>query len=92
MSVSVNTKFSSMIKILDEKKKATELFLKEQQEITISEAEARVSKLQEHRRILQETQAQLIAVHNFPDTEFIKVGGPCWYIWLKLKKKIDVLG
>lgn len=80
MSTSVNTKFSSMIKILDEKQKATELFLKEQQEITISEAEARVSELQEHSRILQESQAQLMAVHNLPDTELIKVGAPCWYV------------
>lgn len=89
MSTSVNTKFSSMIKILDEKQKATELFLKEQQEITISEAEARVSELQEHSRILQESQAQLMAVHNLPDPELIKVGAPCWsVIWLKLEKKI----
>lgn len=95
MCMSVNTKFSSMIKILDAKQKATELFLKEQQEITISEAEARVSELQEHSRILQESQAQLIDVHNLPDTELIKVGAPVGtsVIWLKLKKNlIDVLG
>lgn len=63
-----------MIKVLDEKQKATELFIKEQQEITVSESEARLSELQEHSRIFQESQAQLMAVRNLPDTELIKVG------------------
>lgn len=63
-----------MLKVLDEKQKATGLFIKEQQEITFSEAEARLSALQEHSRILQESQAQLMAVRNLPDTELIKVG------------------
>lgn len=69
----VNAKFSSMIKILDEKQKATELFIKAQQEVTIGEAEARLSELQDHSRILQESQAQIMAVHNLSDTELIKV-------------------
>lgn len=69
----VNTKFSSMITILDEKQKATELFIKAQQEVTIGEAEARLSELQDHSRILQESQAQIMAVHNLSDTELIKV-------------------
>ncbi|XP_011616838.2 tripartite motif-containing protein 65 isoform X1 [Takifugu rubripes] len=68
----VNIKFSSMIKVLDEKQKATELFIKEQQEITVSEAEARLAELREHSRILQESQARLMAVRNLPDTKLIE--------------------
>lgn len=77
-----------MIKVLDEKQKATELFIKEQQEITVSEAEARLSELQEHSRILQESQAHFMAVRKLPDTKLIKVGAPVKIsvIWLKLKK------
>lgn len=72
-SLWVNVKFCSMIKILDEKQKATELFMTEQQEVTISEAEARLSELQDHSRILQECRAQIVAVQNLSDTELIKV-------------------
>lgn len=77
-----------MIKVLDEKQKATELFIKEQQEITVSEAEARLAELREHSRILQESQAHLMAVRNLPDTKLIKVGASVdiSVIWLKLKK------
>lgn len=74
-----------MIKVLDEKQKATELFIKEQQEVTVTEAEARLSELREHSRILQESQAQLIAVRNLPDTKLIEVGASVHIsvIWLK---------
>lgn len=72
-SLWVNVKFCSMIKILDEKQKATELFMTEQQEVTIGEAEARLSELQDHSRILQERRAQIVAVQNLSDTELIKV-------------------
>lgn len=64
-----------MIKVLDEKQKATELFMKEQQEVAIGEAEARLSQLQDYSRVLQESQAQISAVHHLSDTELIKVDG-----------------
>lgn len=73
MSVWVNAKFSSMIKLLDEKQKATELFIKGQQEAAIGEAEARLAELQDHSRMLRESQAQIEAVHHLSDTELIKV-------------------
>lgn len=86
MSTWVNIKFSSMIKILDEKQKATELFIKEQQEVIVSEAEARLSELQDHSRILQESQEQIKAVHKLSDTELIKVGAPVGTVVIWLEK------
>lgn len=76
----VDVKFSCMIKILDEKQKATELFMKEQQEVAISEAEARLSQLQDYSRILQESQAQITAVHHLSDMELIKVDGAYFFL------------
>lgn len=62
------------MKILTEKQEATELFIEGQQEAAVSEAEARLSELEEHSRILQQSQGQIAAVHNLSDTELIKVG------------------
>lgn len=62
------------MKILAEKQEATELFIEGQQEAAVSEAEARLSELEEHSKILQQSQGQIAAVHNLSDTELIKVG------------------
>lgn len=64
------------MKILAEKQEATELFIEGQQEAAVSEAEARLSELEEHSRILQQSHGQIAAVHNLSDTELIKVGTP----------------
>ncbi|XP_051274413.1 tripartite motif-containing protein 65 isoform X1 [Dicentrarchus labrax] len=68
----VKVKFSTLMKILAEKQEVTELFIEEQQESAISEAEARLAELQERSRILQESQGQIAAVHNLSDTDLIK--------------------
>lgn len=68
----VNVKFSTLMKILAEKQEATELFIEEQQEAAISEAEARLAELEEHSRILRESHGQIAAIHNLSDTELIK--------------------
>ncbi|XP_042363851.1 tripartite motif-containing protein 65 [Plectropomus leopardus] len=68
----VSAKFSTLIRILAEKQQATEHFIEAQKETAISEAEARVAELQERSQILQESQGQIAAVHNLPDTELIK--------------------
>lgn len=69
----VNVKFSTLIKVLAEKQEATELFVEEQQELAIGEAELRLGELEENCRILRESQEHIAAVHNLPDTELIKV-------------------
>ena len=69
----VNAKFSTLMKILAEKQEATELFIGEQREATISEAEARLAELEEHSHRLKESQDQIAAVNNLSDTELIKV-------------------
>lgn len=69
----VNVKFSTLMKILAEKHEATELFIEEQQEAAISEAEVRLAELEEHCRILRESRGQIEAVHKLSDTELIKV-------------------
>lgn len=61
------------MKILAEKQEATDLFIEEQKEAAISEAEARLAELEERSKILTESQAQIAAVHNLSDTELIKV-------------------
>lgn len=68
----VNVKFSTLIKVLAEKQEATELFVEEQQELAIGEAELRLGELEENCRILRESQEHIAAVHNLPDTELIK--------------------
>lgn len=68
----VSVKFSTLMKILAEKQEATELFIVEQQEGAISEAEARLAELEERSKILRERQGEIAAVHNLSDTELIK--------------------
>lgn len=67
-----------MIKLLAEKQEVTELYIEEQQEATISEAETRLAELQEHNKLLQDSQQLIEVVHNFSDTELIKVGTTFW--------------
>lgn len=69
----VNAKFSTLIKVLAEKQEATELFMEEQQESAIGEAELRLGRLEENCKILRQSQEHIAVVHNFPDTELIKV-------------------
>lgn len=64
------------MKILGEKQEATELFIEEQQEAAISEAELRLTELKENCRILRENKEYIAAVHNLSDTELIKVQTP----------------
>lgn len=78
----VDVKFSCMIKVLDEKQKATELFLKQQQEVAIGEAEARLSQLQDYSKVLLESQAQITAVHHLSDTDLIKVDSALLFLFI----------
>lgn len=68
----VNAKFSSLMKTLAEKQEATDLFINEQKEAAINEAEARLTELEEHAQKLKESQEQIAALHTLPDTELIK--------------------
>ncbi|XP_031699713.1 tripartite motif-containing protein 65 [Anarrhichthys ocellatus] len=68
----VSVKFSSLIKTLAEKQEATELFIEEQKEAAIAEAEARLAELEQRSQILRESQGQIAAVHDLSDTDLIK--------------------
>ncbi|KAM9837480.1 E3 ubiquitin-protein ligase TRIM65 isoform 2-T2 [Aulostomus maculatus] len=68
----VNMKFSTLIKVLAEKQEATELFIEEQKEAAIAEAEARLVELEESAQKLRESQGQIAALRNLSDTELIK--------------------
>ncbi|CAG5911882.1 unnamed protein product [Menidia menidia] len=68
----VNMKFSTMIKSLAEKQEAADLFLAEQKEVTIAEAEARLAQLQERSQILRESQGQIAALHGLCHTDLIR--------------------
>lgn len=59
--------------MLAEKQEATEIFIEEQKEAAISEAESRLAELEESTLKLKESQGQIAALHNLPDTELIKV-------------------
>jgi len=69
----VSVKFSSLIKILAEKQEATELFVEEQREAAVVEAEARLAALEERCQKLRASQGEIAAVHGLSDTELIKV-------------------
>ncbi|KAM3591356.1 uncharacterized protein V6R79_000633 [Siganus canaliculatus] len=68
----VGVKFSTLMKMLNEKQEAAELFIEEQQEAAVGEAEARLAELEEHSKMLRESQGQIAAVHALPDAELIK--------------------
>lgn len=69
----VNVKFSTLMKILAEKQEATELFIQEQKEAAIREAEVRLDELTERAQQLIERQGQMAALRNLADTELIRV-------------------
>ncbi|XP_058477463.1 E3 ubiquitin-protein ligase TRIM65 [Solea solea] len=68
----VSVKFESLIKVLAEKQEATQLFIDEQKEGAITEAEARLAELEENAQRLQESQDQIAGLHKLSDTELIK--------------------
>ncbi|KAF7643272.1 hypothetical protein LDENG_00242400 [Lucifuga dentata] len=68
----VDAKFSTLMKTLAEKQEATEVFISQQKDAAISEAEARLAELQERRQKLGESREQMSALHALADTELIK--------------------
>lgn len=68
----VSTKFSALMKILAEKQEATEQFLDEQKETTVTEAQMRLRKLDERAKKLRENQKQICALRELSDTDLIK--------------------
>lgn len=76
----VDVKFSTLMKILAEKQKATEIFIEEQQVAAINEAELRLTQLEENCKILRKNKECIAAVHNLSDTELIKVQTPVCHL------------
>lgn len=69
----MRVKFSTMMKALSEKQEAAELFISEQREASIAEAEERLSQLKHRSQKLAESQALMADLHKLPDTELIRV-------------------
>lgn len=72
----MRAKFSSLIKILTEKQEATELFIEQQKEEAITEAQTRLACLQQRLEILQVSHAQIAALHDLSDADLIRVCTP----------------
>ncbi|XP_047464586.1 tripartite motif-containing protein 65 [Mugil cephalus] len=68
----VNVKFSTLMKILAEKQEVTELFIQQQKEAAITEAEVRLVELEERAKMLIERQGQMAALRSLSDTELIR--------------------
>uniref|UniRef100_A0A3B5L0C9 Tripartite motif containing 65 n=2 Tax=Xiphophorus couchianus TaxID=32473 RepID=A0A3B5L0C9_9TELE len=68
----MRAKFSSLIKILTEKQEATELFIEQQKQEAITEAQTRLACLQQRLQILQVSQAQIAALHDLSDADLIR--------------------
>ncbi|XP_076024036.1 E3 ubiquitin-protein ligase TRIM65 [Genypterus blacodes] len=65
-------KFSALMKTLVEKQEATENFILEQKEASISEAQGRLRELKEQRQKLAESQEQMLELHSLTDTQLIQ--------------------
>ncbi|XP_028332396.1 tripartite motif-containing protein 65, partial [Gouania willdenowi] len=68
----VNVKFSTLMKVLVEKQEATERFLKSQTEDAMTEAESRLSDLEERCQKLRESQGQIASLNPLSDTDLIR--------------------
>lgn len=66
-------KVSSLIKTLSEKQEAVELFVSEQREVSLTEAEARLTQLRDRSQILQASRAKIAALRSLSDTDLIRV-------------------
>ncbi|XP_037547125.1 tripartite motif-containing protein 65 [Nematolebias whitei] len=68
----MRVKFSTMIKTLSEKQEAAELFISEQREASIAEAEERLVQLKLRSQKLAESRALMADLHKLSDTELIR--------------------
>ncbi|XP_061912266.1 E3 ubiquitin-protein ligase TRIM65 [Entelurus aequoreus] len=68
----VTAKFSTLLKVLVDRQEAIELFIEKQKEASISEAQARLSELEESAQKLRAGQAHIVYIHNRSDIELIK--------------------
>ncbi|MEQ2306580.1 hypothetical protein AMECASPLE_009684 [Ameca splendens] len=68
----MRVKFSTLIKILADKQEATELFIEQQKQEAITEAETRLAHLNGRAKILRECQDQIAALHDLSDTDLIR--------------------
>lgn len=66
-------KVSTLIKTLSEKQEALDLFISEQREVSLREAEARLTQLEDRSQILQASQAEIAALHSLSDMDLIGV-------------------
>lgn len=68
----VSAKFCSLLNELVQKQEATERFLEEQREGTLTEAQRRLTELQEQLLKLTENKERVSALQALPDTDLIK--------------------
>lgn len=68
----VNSKFSQLIKVLAEKQEVTQLFLEQQQELTVLQAEESLSVLEERTTRLSALQEEIDSLCILPPCQLIK--------------------
>ncbi|KAG7491754.1 hypothetical protein MATL_G00006740 [Megalops atlanticus] len=68
----VNAKFSHLMKLLVEKQESTLSFIEQERHAALTQAEARLSTLQDRAQQLTETQGQIAALQAMPDIAFIQ--------------------
>ncbi|KAL1264795.1 hypothetical protein QQF64_005150 [Cirrhinus molitorella] len=71
-SLWVNNKFSHLIKVLAEKQEVTQLFLDQQQEVTVSQAQERLAMLEERSTQLTALQEEISSLCSLPTCQLIK--------------------
>ncbi|KAI2658251.1 tripartite motif-containing 65-like protein [Labeo rohita] len=71
-SLWVNNKFSQLIKVLAEKQEVTQLFLDQQQELTVSQAQERLAVLEERATQLAAFQEEISSLCTLPTCQLIK--------------------
>jgi len=69
----VNSKFSQLIKVLAEKQEVTQLFVEQQQEVTVMQAEDRLAALEERTMQLVALQEEISSLCSLPSCQLIKV-------------------
>ncbi|KAJ8264154.1 hypothetical protein GJAV_G00145840 [Gymnothorax javanicus] len=65
-------KFAHLMKVLAEKQESTVLFIEQEREATLSQAEAQLAILEERAQQLRETQGQIAALKAMPDIQFLQ--------------------
>ncbi|XP_015211561.2 E3 ubiquitin-protein ligase TRIM65 isoform X1 [Lepisosteus oculatus] len=68
----VNVKFCQLLKSMTEKQEAVQQFMQQEMEVVLTEAEGRLTILEERAEKLRENQKQIETIHTLPDIHFLR--------------------